>query len=178
MWWGKIRDGGTEVHAWNISTRWPPSTKKYGCDYLPGYHKCGFHEAEGDTEKQREGIAVLMLGGSKSNPKGVPELSLVGGVNSLTTDLSQSGRKAVYIVQQGRNSQCDRMTLRYRASELEVGKCCNCVHWRLQVGSPTAAASHIIISRIESDENAGVVNLESTKMSQRPFTGNVRQLAS
>jgi hypothetical protein len=117
--------------------------------------------------------------GSKGNPKGVPGLSLVvGGVDSLTADLSQSGGKAAYIVQQGRNSQCERMTLRYRASELEVGKCCNCGHRRLQVGSPTAAASHIIISRIESDENTAVVNLESTKMLQRPFNGNVRQLAS
>jgi hypothetical protein len=118
-------------------------------------------------------------GGSNGNPKGIPRLSLVvGGVNSLMADLSQSGRKAACIVQHGRNSRCDRMMPRYPASELEVGKYCNCVHQRLWVGIPTAAASHIIISRIKSDENTAVVNLESTKMLQRPFTGNVRQLAS
>ncbi|KAJ7927329.1 hypothetical protein B0H13DRAFT_1861517 [Mycena leptocephala] len=111
-------------------------------------------------------------------PLNVPLSLVVGGVNSATADLSQSGRKAAYTVQQGRNSQCERMTLRYRTSELEVRKYSNCVHRRLQVGSPTAAASHIIISRIESDENTAVVNLESTKMLQRPFNGNVRQLAS
>jgi hypothetical protein len=50
-------------------------------------------------------IAALMLGGSKGNPKGVPGLSLVvGGVDSLTADLSQSGRKTAYIVQQGQLS--------------------------------------------------------------------------
>ncbi|KAJ7821420.1 hypothetical protein B0H13DRAFT_1920753 [Mycena leptocephala] len=62
---------------------------------------------------------------------------------------------------QGRNSQCERMD----APVPYIG-----------IGSQNIAIVCTGDCRIESDENTAVVNLESTKMLQRPFNGNVRQI--